>query len=90
MSKKNANILQVRTCPFCGGNMAIRHGCNTGNIAIGCDNPKCINSVMYKIPRPDLHENQAAELWNARFDNDKYPVKKNCFGNSSSIENRFD
>ena len=66
--------LQVRTCPFCGGNMAIRFGENTGNIAIGCDNLKCINSVMDKIPKPYFQENQAVELWNARFENDAMPI----------------
>jgi len=75
MKNNNSDKLQVLTCPFCGGNVDIRHGCNTSNIAIGCDNLKCINSVMHKIPRSDLNENQAIEIWNTRFDNDKYPVE---------------
>jgi hypothetical protein len=66
--------LQVLTCPFCGGNMAIRKGVSTpSNIAIGCDNPSCINSAMDKIPQSHFKLEQAIELWNARFDNDKYP-----------------
>lgn len=60
--------LQVLTCPFCGGNMAIKRGVSTpSNIAIGCDNPQCINDVMCKIPQPHLNEKQAIEIWNTRF-----------------------
>jgi hypothetical protein len=66
--------LQVLTCPFCGGNMAIRKGVSTpSNIAIGCDNPQCLNSVMLKIPVPDFSEKKAIEIWNTRYDNDTYP-----------------
>lgn len=69
--EKSSNVM---SCPFCGKNPMIRYAVNTGNVTIGCENPKCVNWAMQKSPVPGYTESELIEMWNTRFENDVYPL----------------
>ena len=67
--ERNENILEteLKTCPFCGGEVTVDYNEYTNKYSIACGSPECsLCVVTYSC---DTKE-QAIEIWNRRADND--------------------